>query len=225
MTKLSALLLTLLLLLSTLLSCSAEKHSLLYEKTVGKYCYAVRGSGTHARQITVKKDGSLVWSMEVDVSRAVGNLHSVYGFYVEDLNFDGIADLRIATDLDGESATYLCFLGQPNGRSFTRSEELSGLCNIRADAKLGAIFAFSHSFTTELSHHTECDKTTKYVWDEGKLRPDMYASITYYSEANLYCYSVAYYNTDSNAFDSPNDRWLTPEEYKEIDMSFLYYFR
>ena len=231
MKKTFLLLLILCLLASSLLACSQEAYDLLYQKEIGEWSYCVRGSNSRARRIVVKKGDDVLWSMDVNVDKNVGNLNGTYGFAAEDMNFDGIVDLRIATSMSGECASYLCFLGKENGYSFERSDTLSGLCNIKIDTSLRSLFAFTSNFTVEQgginepSHHVRCDKATKYVWEDGVLTPDMYAAITYYSETDTYCYSVAYYDEELQEFEDSYDKWLSHEEYDEVDMSFLYYFR
>ena len=47
----------------------------------------------------------------------------------------------------------------------------------------------------------------------------------YYSETDRYCYRVEYYNAAAAAFEIDQEKWLTKDEYLEIDWSFLYYFK
>ena len=55
----------------------------------------------------------------------------------------------------------------------------------------------------------------------------MKASITYYAETDLYLYSVAYYNAETQEYedDYGTEDWMTPEEYNEVDKSIIFYFK
>jgi hypothetical protein len=161
----------------------------------------------------------------------VGALDGTYGFEVLDLNFDGYQDFMIASNVAGEAISYLCWLWDPSGGGYVQSKELSGLCNVHPREDLKAIFAFSHTYEVEQEYldapasSISADSTTKYVWKNGVLTPEVRATITYYSEFKRYCYSLAYYDAELGRFGMSDDRWLTPEEYEARDMSFLYYFR
>ena len=220
-----------LLLLLPLASCAGERYDALYVTDADNgLTYSVRGSGTRARQITVKRGEELLFAEKIKVDKKVGRQGGSYGFEVIDLNFDGLLDMMIVDQVAGEQKRYLCWLANADG-TYTKSEELSGLCNLQADTKLEAIRSFTHTFTREKAYQDvaaatiSTDTATQYVWVDGVLTPNVRVSITYYSETARYCYSVSYYDKEAKAFSDADDKWLTPEEYREYDMSFLYYFR
>ena len=192
--------------------------------------YCVRGKRFRARQVVIKSGEEILWAERIRVAADVGSLRGSYGLEVLDLNLDGRQDLMIPDGVTGECLSYLCWLQTEDG-SYQKSEALSGLCNLAVDPELKAVFAFSHDYDymeggdDEAASSASRDITTKYVWKRGKLVPEMYAAITYYTPSNLYCFSVAYYDEASGSFSDPDDVWLTPDEYAEKDMSFLYYFR
>ena len=100
--------------------------------------------------------------------------------------------------------------------------------NVKADARLEAIFAFDTSREARGDDaYISCDKVTKYFWKNGKLVPDMYAAIYYYSDGGQtpYRYAVAYYDEELGDFDDSSDKMMTKEEYENADWSFLYYFK
>lgn len=217
-------------LLLPLVSC-AERYDLLHSEEHDGITYCVRGTGNTAKQIVVKEGDKVLWHQTVDIDGSVGNLNDNYGFEVLDLNFDGQLDLMIAQKEEGVLISYLCFLRSPDGFDYQFSEKLSGLVNIKADARLKAIFGFSHTVSYEQEYGDtkasaiSTDSTTKYIWKDGTLIPETRVSVAYYEKSNLYCYSVAYYDEIAGAFEDSADKWLTPEEYREEDMSFLYYFK
>lgn len=214
-----------------LASCAKEKGDLLWSEEIEHISYCVRGKGNNARQLVVKEDNKVLWHQTVQIDDSVGNLNGNYGFSVLDLNFDGQLDLMIAQKVEGELVSYLCFLKDPDAFNYQLSEELSELVNIKVDERLGAIFGFSQSVTYEQEYGDEkpykvsTDTTTKYVWEDGKCIPHTRVSLAYFEKTDRYCYSVAYYDEVAKEFEISNDIWLTPEEYAEEDMSFLYYFK
>ena len=214
-----------LLLLISLVSC-AEMHDLLYETEQNGLTYCVRGTDNRAKQIVVKDGDRVLWSKSVDADACVGNHDGCYGLGIADLNFDGYDDVMIVTAVNGDLISYACFLRDGANESFHYSKDLSALSTIGINYGLKAIFGFS-SEREELSdgHYSLCDKATKYVWSNGKPIPQMYASITYNSKSDNYRYSVAYYDESSKQFEDSSDIWMTPEEYAEADMEFLYYFK
>ena len=219
--------------LLALASCASERYDLLYSVELDGLTYCVRGSGTRAKQIVVKSGEEVLWSKKVRVDKSLGTLKGTYGFAADDLNFDGYRDLQIAIDQTGDCVESLCFLYDAAGGKYVKSEELSALYNVKANAELKAVFGFEHTYTTEPAYldvpasSISTDTATKYVWRDGVLTPDIRVSITFYSESARYLYSVAYYDTETKTFfeDDAKDAWLTADEYKEMDMSFLYYFK
>lgn len=220
--------------LTTLVSCGAESGDLLYSvhHEDGK-TYCVRGSGTRAEQLVVKAGDEVLWSVGVDVSKKVGDRGGSFGFSADDLNFDGYRDLSIATDVDGDCSSYKCYLYNPSSGKYDYSKVLSDLYNVKADAKLKAVFGFTHSYKSEPAYldvpacFISTDSATKYVWKDGVLTPEMRVSMVYYSETSRYLYSVSYYNAKTQTFeeDYGKEVWMTADEYQAADKSVVYYFK
>lgn len=229
MKKLIALMLILLTLLPLATSCG-ERYSLLYSTEAEGVTYCVRGRGDRPKQVVAKRGEEVLWISAVKVARGTGDFEGSYGLEIQDLNFDGKLDVMIPTGKNGERISYACWLQNDDGNGYTLSEELSSLCNIKADTELLAVFGFAKSSleTTDkygVDYTAPVDTTTKYVWREGKLLPQIRVSLTHYAPEDKYCYSVSYYDESIGEFNDPDDVWLTPEEYEETDFSFLYYFR
>ena len=226
--KLLNLLLCVLLLLPILSSCVWERHTLLLEVEQNGITYSVRGKGERVKQIVVKKDGKAVWSKSVKTNRKMEKVDENYGLSIQDLNFDGYDDILIATQKEGDCVTYECYIRKGSDYKYERNEELSALYNVKADARLGAIFAFEQTREARGDDaYTTCDKAVKYLWKDGKLVPDMYVALHYYSDSELhpYCYAVSYYDEELGKFLDSYDDWLTEEDYKNSDLSVLYYFK
>ena len=222
-----------LVMLFSFAACGKEQYDLVYAVDQDSLTYCVRGSEMRAKQIVVKRGEEILWSQKVKVDKDVGRQGGNYGFSVLDLNFDGHNDFMIADNVAGDCISYICWLWDVGQNTFVQSERLTGLCNVKADENLQAVFGFSHSFERDVAYldvpeaSITTDSATKYIWKDGVLTPEIRVSITYYSETAMYLYSVAYYDEETQQFedDYTAERWMTPDEYKTQDLSFLYYFK
>ncbi len=226
---------TVLLLAALLLSlagCGGEKYDLLYETTVENRVYSVRGTDHLPRQLTVKENGSLLFAEKLEVDKQVGSLGGHYGLEVADLNFDGYLDMMLPTKSTGECLAYTCFLWEPSTGGYRLSEALTGLCNIRVDAEGKYLLTFSQSYEVQQEFEGDeirslSDTATQYVWESGRLIAHTVAKLTHYESVDIdyYCYELSYFDPTTGTLGEPHDKILTPEEYKNADFSFLYYFR
>lgn len=226
--RLFSFILCLLLLLPLCTSCAWERYDLLYEVEQNGLTFCARGKGNRVKQIVVKENGDVIWSKSVKTDRKMGKVNDAYGLSVQDLDFDGYDDILIATKKEGECISYDCYLRVGSKKQYDLSEKFEGLYNIKADARLEAIFAFEQTKEARGDDaYTTCDKAVKYLWNEGELVPDMYVAINYYSASEQfpYCYSVAYYDEELGKFLDSSDDWLTEEEYEAADLSVIYYFK
>jgi hypothetical protein len=227
--KFYSILLCALLLLPLLSSCATERFDLLYEVAYNGITYCARGEDGQVKQIVVKEDGKAVWSKRVRTDRKMEKIDDTYGLSIQDLNFDGYDDILIATEADGDCVYYDCFLRDGEKKEYTRNDVLSGLCNVKADAKKQAILVFEQTLEARGDNaYVKTDKATKYFWQDGKLVPDMYVALSYYSDSDYkpYFYSVAYYDEELRHFGDSSDKWMTEEEYEKTDWSeTVYYFK
>ena len=222
-----------LLLLLSLASCAKERHELLYSVEKDGLTYCVRGKETRAKQIVVKRGEDILLAKKVKVDANVGTRGGNYGLTVLDLNFDGYDDVMIANDVAGDCVSYLCWLWDAEKNTMVPSDELSGLCNLATNPEKKAVFAYSHTFEREHAYldvpeaTISTDITTKYVWTDGVLTPDIRISLIYYSETDMYCLSIAYYDAESKQFsiDNTKEDWIKSSEIGEYDLSELYYFK
>ena len=226
--KLYSIILCVLIVLPLLVSCRVERFDLLYEIEQNGLTFSARGSDDRVKQITVKENGKVIWSKRIRTDKKMEKIDDTYGLVVEDVNFDGYDDILIAIEGEGDLIRYDCYIRVGEKPQYNLNEELSSLYNVRADARLGAVFAFSQSIESRGDNaYLKTDKATKYFWKDGKLVPDMYAAIHYYSGGGQkpYCYAVAYYDEELGDYLDSSDKWLTKEEYESTDWGFLYYFK
>lgn len=227
--KFYSILLCVLLFLPILTSCASERFDLLYEIECNGITYCARGKDDRVKQIVVREDGKAVWSKRVKTDRKMEKIDSTYGLLVQDLNFDGYDDILIPTKADGDCVYYDCYLRDGENKKYIQNDVLSGLCNVRADADLQAIFVFEQTVEARGDNaYVKTDKATKYFWQNGALVPDMYAAIHYYSDSDYkpYFYAVAYYDEELKDFGDSSDKWMSEEEFENTDFSkTVYYFK
>ena len=226
--KVCSLILCLLLVLPLCTACVWERHTLLYETEQNGLTFCVRGKNDRVKQVVVKEDGKAIWSKSIKTDRDMEKIDDAYGLSVQDLNFDGYDDILVAVAKNGECISYECYLRVGKDQKYALHEELSAMCNVKADAEKKAIFTFEQSVDyRDDGIAISCDKVIKYLWDKGELVPDNYAAIYHSSEdvRKPYRYAVAYYDEELGDFLDSDDVWLTKEEYKARDWGFLYYFK
>ncbi len=224
-TKLCLLLLVLCTLLS-LAACSGERYdSLYYTDHADGLTYGVRGSRGRPKQIVVKNGEEVLFTEKVKIPKEVGSLGGTYGFIVDDFNFDGHADFLITDGVNGDCISNICWLYDPSCDTYVISEELSALCNVRANQEMKAIFGFEQQSINKPGDVKRIDTSTKYVWSGGVPVPEMQLTLTYYAEQDIYCFSRSFYDPETRAFSDPDDKWLSAQTYQTYDMSFLYYFK
>ena len=82
---------------------------------------------------------------------------------VEDMNFDGYADLKMMTSRGLANVYYNCWLWDQAKQTFILHEELSQITSPRFDAATKTIFSFNRSNATDSTEAT-------YMFQDGKLR-------------------------------------------------------
>ena len=217
-------------LLLPLVSCQEERYELLHSQEIDGITYCIRGKKDTPKQIVVKDGNKVLWSQKIESESSLDTLRGEFVLEVVDLNFDGTLDLMLSRKEGDSLRTALCWFKSADGYDYRASKVLSDLLNVKADEKLKAIFAFALEQRFEAEENdpkmytVTTYATTKYLWQEDDLIPEMRASITHYSNTDLYCYSLSYYNETTGTFDDSTDKWLTAEEYQNTDFGFLFYF-
>ena len=217
------------LLLLPLAACSAKDAAML---TDGERRVELVGGFWTPKTVRVvdARTGEEIWSESVKIDRSVRKLGKDWGLQCVDLNFDGRNDLLVATDVSGERTKQLCFLQQEDG-GYLRSDDLSGLCNLHADPASRSVLSYSESSESVKSalngkfYRVDTDSVVQFLVEGNRVTPWKSVSLVHYTENDLYCYSIAYWDEDARSFSSPDDLWLSAEDYAAQDWSFFYYFR
>lgn len=219
------------LMLFSLLACASEKHELLYLCEADGRSFCARGENGEVKQIVVKARDDILFARDVTVDSSVGTQNGTYGLTVTDLNFDGAADILLMQSISGESVFYRAWLWNVQKETYSLSESLSSLCNIKPIPERGAILAFSHGQELRDNQLIQwSDSATQYVWKSGELIPERQIQLTYYADVAAWCLTAKIYNPQSKKFDidisGMSDRWFfSQEELSAYDLSQLYYYR
>ena len=222
MKKFVSLLLALTVLIPCLLtSCGAKKtvHSITSHGRV----YDICGKGSH-RTVIVTENGVQIWETRVDVEKKIGKQDGTYGLAILDLNFDGLDDIKISISETDEKITALCYLQNPTTGLYDACNVLSEIYTVDAVADKQLLLSYDGISKDAITGVT-VESITAYRWQGDGLIPYRRLSITYYPTENRYCYGTSDYLDGSLRFDDPDETWLTPEQYRNTDWSFFYYFR
>ena len=212
-----------------LASCGSKK--LLYSTTADQRTFAVLGGSKPNLIRANDSEGNLIFEESVSTDRSVGTRNGTYGLEIQDLNFDGYADIKLITHASGDVLSNLCYLYEPEGNTFILNEELSALKTVQPNVEQKAILSFAQSrvdepaFDDAPASYRTVDTATAYIWKNGSLIPYRRASLTYNSAHNLYVCSLSDYSEALGEFLDPDDTWYTPSEYAQTDFGFLYYFK
>ena len=215
----SLLLATLILLSCSLISCGAKKHSI----SDGDRVYQIRKSGGK-RIVSVYENGTQIWEAKVQVKSSANGLNNTLGVDVLDLNFDGYSDIKIATSEKDDMITSVCYLQNPSTGLYEKSPALAELYTVDVLPENELVLSY-FGFSTEPVTGSEVETVIAYKWQGDGLLPYRKLTITYYPIEDRYCYGASDYLPANLQFDEPVERWFTPEEFSQIDLSFFYYFK
>lgn len=142
-----------------------------------------------------------------------------YGFTVADFDFDGIPDIRITTARSTSGNTCDFFRADGKG-GFYRDSVLSSLSGVRFDAEGCEAYVVSRAHTDLPSvpnappRYTDEVKIVYYAPDTskgGKFRAVREEKLTYYSETEIYCYTVSYPD-GMGEMQAEDEKWILPDK-------------
>ena len=210
------------LLCALVLFSSCAGNAPLYSIEAEGRVYEINGS--KRRTVIVSEDGERLQKLKIKTDGSVGASDGSYGMEVLDLNFDGLADLKIAVSVNGELISEACYLQNPETGLYEKSPALAQLYTIGVVAEQKLVLSY-FGVTEDPSSGVTTDAVVAYTWQGDGLIPYRKLTLTYYPATDLYCYGVADYIDTALAFDEPKENWLTPEKFEETDWGFFYYFR
>ena len=217
--SISLVLATLFLLSCFLTSCGKSKIAL----PDGDRSYQIQKSGAK-RIITVYENNEKIWETKERVKNSASNLGDTHGVEVLDLNFDGYNDIKVAISEEDDKIASACYLQNPNTGLYEKSPALAELFTIDVLPEQQLVLSYL-GVTTDIVIGSSVETVIAYKWQGDGLLPYRKLTITYYPIEDRYCYGAAEYLNESLQFDEPIERWFTPEEFSQVDMSFFYYFK
>lgn len=142
-----------------------------------------------------------------------------YGFSAEDLDFDGIPDIRVMTVRSTAGNTYDCFRAADDG-SFYLDPVLSGLRGARWDHETKEVAVCVRTHTdlptepNEPPRYIDSVSVTYYAAaDGGRFLQVREEALTYYSESEIYCFSVSLPDAEEeDGWAVTEERWILPDK-------------
>jgi hypothetical protein len=214
-----ALLLTMAFLTLSMAACAQKKP--LHTVTDGERTVTLCGN-RNRRTIRVYENGEEIWNADFPVSATAPD-KAPCGLEITDLNFDGLNDIKVTVSEKDHIRTEICYLQNTANGLYEKNQPLSELTTVHALADTKLVLSYQKS--TDVANGTTVETVTSYRWQGDGLIPYRRLTLTYYPAQDCYCYGVADYLTESFQFDEPDEKWLSPEQFKEADWSFFYYFR
>ena len=146
--------------------------------------------------------------------------------YLDDVNGDGHPDLFIPHSKDNNlDFRYAIFTWDNESEMFTDTGVLGDLANIEVDLNENTITSkmLLRTGVTESQPNLTEEYELKNVYTEYKLADCAFVeyrklSLTYYSESDIYCYSIYEYNSETKELEYFDEQWMDAEEAKIITL-------
>ena len=146
--------------------------------------------------------------------------------YLDDVNGDGHPDLFIPHSKDNNlDFRYAIFTWDNESEMFTDTGVLGDLANIEVDLNENTITSkmLLRTGVTESQPNLTEEYELKNVYTEYKLADGAFVeyrklSLTYYSESDIYCYSIYEYNSETKELEYFDEQWMDAEEAKNITL-------
>ena len=144
--------------------------------------------------------------------------------YFEDINGDGHPDLFVPHSKDTNlNFRYAVFLWNNKASMFTDIGVLNDLANIKVNTDQNTVSSsmLIRTVIEEAKPNIPEIYTTEKIFTEYKIIDDVFVkyneiSLTYYSETDIYCYSIYEYDIETKTLECVEERWLSEEKADEI---------
>jgi hypothetical protein len=146
--------------------------------------------------------------------------------YLEDVNGDGHPDLFVPHSKDNNlDFRYAVFVWDNKSSMFTDTGVLGDLANIKIDLNENTVTSkmLLRTVVAEAQPNLPEEYESKNVYNEYKLINGTFVayrklSLTYYSETDIYCYSIFEYNSETKELEYFDEQWMDAEEAKNITL-------
>jgi len=179
---------------------------------------SLKGNGRQIRRVIIERDGAKKLSLPFSADLSVADASETPLFLLQDANFDNHADLLIlsAADTDGDIHRTVLFYDSTE-ETFTADENPIVLVNaifeadvIRTSGKFRKEYAKASDNTPPV--YEERDERAIYTMINGILTRTEERAITYYSESDIYCYSVYSYDKELGELSYVDEQWFEETE-------------
>ena len=146
--------------------------------------------------------------------------------YLEDVNGDGHPDLFVPHSKDNNlDFRYAVFTWDNETAMFTDTGVLSDLANIEVDLNESTITSkmLLRTVIAEAQPNLPEEYELKNVYTEYKLIDGAFVafkelSLTYFSETDIYCYSIYEYNSETKELEYVDEQWMDAEKAQGITL-------
>lgn len=195
--------------------------------TVGEYTFSLYGYRDTARKLKIEQDGKKLGKF--DFPATVSELpDDDKRLILWDADGNGVKDLFVATGKDGD--------GDLHYRLFFLTED--GTCVPAGDIDFANPTPTSDGFVcieTIFRETADPEKNESVPYEKISCRREFSAvdchvtenrciTLTYYSETDIYCFSVAEYDAESGELGYPIDKWYSPERYEKVAAELAVWF-
>ncbi len=195
------------------------------------YTLRFYGSGGKIRKVKIEKDGQKIgkYNFSADVARFPDTGETSLLFLDADEDTQDDLFVCFCVDDDGDRHYRLFLTG--SGNTCTPTEE--DFVNPRKDKENGRIISIESYREDTADPEKNASVPFKLVSerreyavidDSGQIIECLYISLTYYSETDIYCYSTAKFDSETNALGIPTDRWLSPDQYRKQEKEISHFF-
>ena len=166
-------------------------------------------------------------TLKISVDKAILEEAHTFQPYLDDLNGDGHLDLIVPHSKDdNQDFRYAAFLWDRNSSMFTDSGALNDIANISLNTDTGTITStmlIRTLIAEEQPNLPEIYETRK-VLTEYKMIDDYFVAyrevaLTYYSETDIYCYSIYDYDPELEKLVYTDEQWISAEKAQNITLS------
>ena len=199
----------------------------LHQHQLGEFTLKLYGNLSECRIVKVYDKSVRLATLKLNVDKELLSESSLFDPYLTDINGDGHLDLIIPHSKDSnQSIIYSAFTWDNEIRQFIPQTALTKLANIEINTDNNTIASTVNTrivIAEEQANVPEVfeDETcfTEYKLIENIFVPFRERSLTYYSDTDIYCYSIYDYNEKTKELEYTDEQWITEEEAKNIKLS------
>lgn len=189
----------------------------------GEYKFSFKGSSDTVRKVKIEKNSKKLCTLPFNASPDI--FTDDYSVMWEDVNFDGTDDLLLVFSIDEDNDKhYTAFLAQSD--EFVVSDALTDLTNIVVDKEAKCLITsyYSKTYLEEPrpnvpEKYEERNAISKYELVNGVLINTEERAVTFYSENDIYCYSIYKYSEKYGKLTYFDEKWFYEKDLEKYTLS------